>query len=93
MSYSVAYSPETKDRYPTFQQTKRKFPVRPIVWCVALIAAAYIITSNGVLRYCIPGDPDVTVAAFSEMVAEIREGETVRDAFVDFCKQVIDSGS
>ena len=34
-------------------------------------------------------DPAVTTAAFSGMVDNIEAGEPVRQAFIDFCKEII----
>ena len=93
MSYSVAYNPELRERYPEIESKQRKLPVKPIVLAAAVVVAFYIIAASGLLRYCIPGEPGVTAAAFSEMVTEIEEGESVRDAFIDFCKEIIYGGS
>ena len=93
MSYFVEYNPELKERYPVATKAERKLSVRPLVWGAVAIGALYIIASSGVLRCLIPGDPDVTTAAFSNLVNEIGDGEPVREAFVNFCKEIIFCGS
>lgn len=40
--------------------------------------------------YLIPGDPAVTKAAFSGMTGQLRLGETLEDAVVAFCREVVD---
>lgn len=89
MSYHIDYNPETKNRYPTFVKTRREIPVRRLLLPIAVIMVCYGIISSGLLRYLIPGDPAVTTAAFSGMVDEIGTGESVRQAFLNFCKEII----
>lgn len=89
MSYRVDYDPEMKNRYPSYIRIKRKLSVRPLLLFVAVIAACYGIFRSGLLRHFIPGDPAVTTAAFSGMMDDIGAGESVRQAFLEFCKEII----
>ena len=93
MSYCVEYNPELKNRYPELKKPRMKLPVGALFCSVAVIAALYVIGTSGALRYLIPGDPDVTTAALETLVNEIGAGESVREAFVDFCKEIIFSGT
>ena len=92
MSYRVDYNPEMKNRYPNFVKIKRKLPVRPILLSVAAVAIIYGIVSSGLLRFLIPGEPAVTTAAFNGMMEDIGAGESVRQAFLAFCKEIIQNG-
>ena len=89
MSYRVDYNPEMKKRYPTFIKIRKKLPIRQLLLSVIAIAACYGIIRSGVLRLLIPGDPVVTTAAFTGMVEDIGAGESVRQAFLTFCKEII----
>ena len=89
MSYRVDYNPEMKKRYPAFVKIRKKVPIRPLLIAVAVITICYGIYRSDLLRYFIPGDPAVTTAAFSGMVDNIEAGKTVRQAFLDFCKEII----
>ena len=89
MSYRVDYNPEMKNRYPSIIKIKKKLPLRPILLSVTAIAVCYGIFRSGVLQFLIPGDPAVTTAAFSGMVDDIGAGESVRQAFLSFCKEII----
>ena len=93
MSYCVEYNPELRKRYPELKKPRMKLPVGALLCSVAAVAAVYMIVTSGVLRYLIPGDPDVTTAALETLVDEIGAGEPVREAFVDFCKEIILSGT
>ena len=89
MSYCVDYNPEMKKRYPTYIKVRRKVPVRALLLAVAVIIVCYGIFHSGLLRFLIPGDPAVTTAAFSGMVEDVGAGESVRQAFLNFCKEII----
>ena len=89
MSYRVDYNPEMKKRYPSFIKIRRNVPTRPLLIAVAVITICYGIYRSDLLRYLIPGNPAVTTAAFSGMVDNIEAGKTVRQAFLDFCKEII----
>ena len=89
MSYFVEYNPELKNRYPTTKEPSIKFPINKLLWCIAAAVVVCIIASNGLPRWMIPGDPDVTVAAFEVLVDDIGAGESVREAIIDFCKEII----
>lgn len=45
---------------------------------------------EGVSDYLIPGDAAVTRAAFSELTAQLHAGESVEDAVVAFCQEILD---
>jgi len=93
MSYCVEYEPQKKKHYPTVIRSNRKPPIGIFIWSAVAIAAVYALISSGVLRYFIPGDPEVTTTAFSLLVEEIGEGEPVREAFLSFCREIIVNAS
>lgn len=93
MSYCVDYNPEMKKRYPTYTKVRRKVSVRSLLLAVAVIVVCYGIFRSGLLRFFIPGDPAVTTAALSGMVDDIGAGESVRQAFLTFCKEIIVNAS
>lgn len=93
MSYRVDYNPEMKNRYPSFIKVKRKVPVRLLLMAAITITVCYGVFRSGLLRFLIPGDPAVTTAAFSGMVDDIGAGESVRQAFLTFCKEIIVNAS
>lgn len=93
MSYCVEYNPEMRKRYPFVKRIRNKNLVKVFLVSAAAIAAIYMIACSGVLRYFIPGDPEVTTAAFSLLLNEIGEGEPVREAFLSFCREIIVNAS
>lgn len=89
MSYRVDYNPEMKNRYPALVKIKRKLPVWPLLLSVVIIIVYYTVYHNRLLHHLIPGDAAVTTAAFSTMVDDIGAGESVRQAFLGFCKEIV----
>ena len=89
MSYRVDYSPELSKQYPSAVKIPKRIPLRPILLSVGAILVCYGIYRSGALKLLSPGDPTVTTAAFSGMVDDIGAGESVREAFLTFCKEII----
>lgn len=89
MSYRVDYNPEMNNRYPSTMREKKKLPMKTILIVVAAVAISSGIFNSEVLRFLIPGDVAVTTAAFSGMVDDISTGDSVRQAFLNFCKEII----
>ena len=89
MSYHIDYSTELVKRYPSIKKIKRRPPIRSVLLPIAIVALSYGIFRSGVLRILIPGDPAVTTAAFSALIDDIGAGESVRQALLSFCKEII----
>lgn len=92
MSYCIEYNPEFKRKYP---ETKKKIqlPIKKLFILLAICIASYLFIQFRLYRYFIPGNPDVTVSAFSTMVERVGGGESVKDAVYDFCKEIIQNGN
>lgn len=95
MGYRIVYGPQ-----PEPESRKAGGTVR----LRTMIAAAFLIFSlvvrltwnegSEIMRQILlPGDLSVTEQAFSEMITDLREGESVADAFTVFCRAVLDEGS
>jgi len=92
MSYCIEYNPELRKAYP---KKREKLPVPSIkllIICVLAFVGVYILFGTGLLKFLIPGDADVTVTAFSDMVQRVGTGENVSDAVFCFFKDVIGAG-
>ena len=87
MSYKIQYTPETAYRYPQNKEKKSKWGKIGVLFCV--LAALTWFRVNGIPEFLIPGDPDVTKAAASDFVEQIRSGEPLGDAVTVFCKEIL----
>ena len=88
MSYQIQYEPDKNRKYPT-KMAKKSNLTGGIMITVILIVCLSIGLRTG---WLIPGDPDVTKAAFSEMVDMLKRGEPVYDSVTVFCTEVLEHG-
>ena len=92
MSYCIAYNPEMKDKYPE-AKTRKVLPAKKLFVLFAVVIVTYVFMQYRLYRFLIPGNPDITVSAFSSMVESVGDGEPVREALVVFCKEIIENGN
>ena len=92
MSYIVSYEPELARRYPSEKNQHKKLPVKKILLLLMICGSAYAFVSFNLARYLIPGDPEVTTEAFSNMMCDIKDGETVGSAITAFVEDVLAGG-
>lgn len=93
MSYRIEYNTmEVKQEKQRKQKGKQ--------WILGLICMAGIMTGmyvcgmeDSIKEILLPGDAKVTEAAFSDMVEDIRQGESAVTAFAGFCQEIIDHGA
>ena len=92
MSYRVEYNPELRRNYPQKMVRTLKVPVKLLLLGLAACVGTYILFGTGLFNLFIPGDPQVTVAAFSEMVQDVGAGEGVSEAVFHFFRNVVVPG-
>ncbi len=92
MSYRVEYNPEKHNKYPIPTQKKPKWIFVALVVFVAIFTLQKSEKLQSVRSWLIPGNPEITAAAFSTMVDQVRSGEPVREAVTTFCQEIIDNG-
>ena len=95
MSYRIEYGTAVPQK---FQKTQRKSHLRGLTaLCVLLFALAvgkcWPEGRQVLEQYLLPGEPSVTEQAFSNMIAELTQGERLEDALVVFCQQILDHGA
>ncbi len=84
MAYKIVYGPEKGK-----PRSGKKWAV---IGAVAVLGLALLGRYLGWGDYLIPGDAAVTAMAAEEMVSQIAAGEPVREAFTDFCREIMDHG-
>ena len=89
MSYNIEYNPELHVRYPAFRIKKRRISVTAVFAVLFCVITGWIIAKNELLRFLIPGDPEVTAEAFSTMVDRIENGVPVGEGLLAFCEEII----
>ncbi len=85
MGYRIIYGPQKK--VPKPKRIKRTLV---IICILALVAAGRFLDWGECL---IPGDPAVTFMAAEALIADLRAGIEVKEAFSDFCREIMDHGT
>jgi len=89
MGYRISYqnigeNPQCRHR------GKRKIAF--IVCAVAVCAGLLIAGRNVLLRWILPGDPEVTGRALETMIRSLQSGTNFSDALTTFCREIIAHG-
>lgn len=91
MAYRIRYGPPQNGVRRRISLDKR---------CVTLLLVAAILIvmivfgSNPTVKaHLIPGDPEITEAAFAGFVLDVRGGISFGDALTAFCKEIIDGAA
>ena len=92
MSYIFSYEPEIDRRYPIKKNRHIQLPVMKLLLLLIACCGVYTFIRLGLARYLIPGDPEVTAEAFTDMVHLVKEGEPVGSAITTFVQDVLAGG-
>ena len=93
MSYYVEYNPKQEKRYPLKRKKNDTFVWRIIAGILLSCALIYCFSTENIRQFLIPGDPDTTVQATSELLESIANGADWNDAFTAFCQTVVTNGA
>lgn len=91
MGYRIQYGPPLNSEKKYIKKYKRNLWIACLVIIVfaGLCVAKY--TNPELMReFIIPGDAEVTSNAFAQMTEQIRQGAAVKEAFTDFCVEIIE---
>lgn len=89
MGYQIVYNPEDNHKYPTHIRKKRKVKMIPLILFASILVLGSRQIRGKLEQWLIPGDPQVTKAAFSLMMEDLRDGESFGDAVTAFCNEII----
>ena len=92
MGYHIQYGQTmVKEEIKSKSYSKR---TKYIVGIAATVALCMIFVWAGGTKWLralfIPGDPDVTQAAFAGFVSDIRSGSSMGEAVTGFCREIIE---
>lgn len=93
MGYQIFYEDDQFRKIPS--ETKQKRSAGAVVWWALTILCilAFVLHNNlqQLRQWILPGDPDVTQAAITAFAEDIRTGESIEDAFTDFCLRILEN--
>ena len=93
MGYKIQYEiGESEKIYISTRQADRKKRITIVLVCILVLSMLLSPLRNRILRYLIPGDPEVTTRAFSQMLRDLEKGDSLKTAVSVFCETVIQNG-
>ena len=93
MAYVIEYDGHIDARPLPVKSKKRRIKLVSGLVFMSFIVAAWLITPVrvAVLDFLLPGDGEVTRRAASTMFLEMKEGQSFREAFSDFCIEIFEN--
>lgn len=95
MGYRIQYDPKMNRKFQArASHTTRKGWSAAIILILAFVLVVGFVGMDGgskLKSWLLPGDAEVTEAALSEMMDNIRAGESFSDAVTAFCMEIIEN--
>lgn len=93
MGYKILYENghgEKTHYAPKHRDWKKRF----LIIGIAFFLLSMLITPvrSRILHVFIPGNDEITVEAFTKMVTDLQEGDSVKNAVTAFCETVLNDG-
>ena len=89
MAYHIRYGKTTVKERIACLRSSENFKLYNWIFVGILTVAISLLGRFGALDFLIPGDREITKAAFQTMVEDVREGEHVSDALTAFCEEIL----
>ena len=89
MAYKIQYTPQDNGRYPERMKRQRSKWSRGVIACL-VIATVLWVAANGIPETLILPNTEITKSAAKEMVETVRQGASIEQAVLAFCRQIID---
>lgn len=95
MGYRILYGETVKKEVLTETTKNRKPLIGVIAGVIMCCVFTFIISKNAdkLVDFILPGNKEVTKNAISTFAEGLREGESVSNAFVAFCQEIIDNAN
>ena len=95
MGYRIQYGETATKEFLTEASAKGKTAIRAISVLIVCCILLFVLFGkfDKVIDAVVPGDKDVTKAAFSGFVDDLRQGDSVTQAFAAFCREIVDNAN
>lgn len=95
MGYRIQYGETVKKEVLTETTRNRKPLIGVIAGLIICCVFTFIISKNAdkLADFILPGNREVTKNAISAFTEDLREGESVSNAFAAFCKEIIENAN
>ena len=93
MGYKIQYEIGGSDKicFPSKRADLKKRIIMVLV-CVFVLSMLIAPVRIRILQFFIPGDTKVTTSAFSQMISDLKNGDSLKSAVSAFCETVIQNG-
>lgn len=87
MAYKIEYGMNSPYGYAkkSFSKAREKAPGKYMLFVAIIVLFVICILTDSF----IPGDAAITKSAINELIADVKAGEQVVDAFAEFCQTVL----
>jgi hypothetical protein len=89
MAYQISYCGKMSKAVCRPNKETRPLYKWLLVSVIAMLLVGALLRKD-VRRIFLPGNPDITEKALYDLAADIQEGQPVSDAFMVFCRQILD---
>ena len=91
MSYTIQYDTQHNRKYNTCSKKKRSYKKLLFPALMGMLFASFFIKQvrSTIVDIIFPGDSEVTFRAAENMTRDLKEGESFKSAFTDFCVEII----
>ena len=93
MGYRIHYGENVIKEY--IPESKNRSNIK-LLW-VLIVCCAFIFAfsrnKDTIINYLLPGNKEVTRAAISTFADDLRHGESLSDAAVAFCREIIENAN
>lgn len=95
MSYRIEYEGVSAEENICGANRKTGLWMKGIYVLIVLCVVIFILFGNMEVAESIfiPGNPEITKAAFLSFTEDLQEGSTFRDAFITFCREIIENAN
>ncbi len=95
MSYRIEYEGASVGKNTCDAKRKTGPWMKGIYVLIVLCVVFFILFGNmeAVESIFIPGNPEITKAAFSSFTGDLQAGSTFKDALITFCREIIENAN
>ena len=90
MAYQIRYG---TSKYEQSHQQKKVWNRKYWFAATILLFALWQLCGQAPGKWLLPGDPEVTTAALTQLQKDLRSGESIHAALTAFCEEIIDGAA
>ena len=90
MAYQIQYGQTAMHIKLEDDRKKKSSPwIKSLIPVLVVLFLAYLLNTDSVQEFLIPGDKEITKAAWSQMTQSLEDGEPLTEVFRTFCSEIV----